>query len=455
MSSAKTQTPWLVAITKHLISWSTVLTGLYAVALWHLVWQGNWLGATLVVLLIYLHEIGHILTGIWRRLRPQHPPRFTLEGGAFVTLEYAPARAWDAALHALGGPIVGGAIALAVALAGDTWHLPVLTAAGLVALYINWINLLPLKMGWWQSDGLHVLTLARWDQTTSTRSRIRALYLGVFAVLSVGLALHVSTITRFWDSEASVPTEMTALGIAAGALLVEMLSARLTRYAVVPNRNLRTRYVTLALVGWAQPPYMRPWLTAVAACAVAHTVGWPGLRWLEVCVWRLQNLNPVMAGAACAFGYDLLHHDGQGEQETWLERMMRLILTAKPEAVESTSLHLAALGYQGTLARWSSRILESIPATRLSPLSANNLALILVRSGHAVEALPLARAAAAADPEHPLMLGTLGEVLLALGRIEEGKEYITASLKRRDNAALRDALDRALAARRRSAERQH
>src|SRR5207244_2798315 len=170
----------------------------------------------------------------------------------------------------------------------------------------------------------------------------------------------------------------------------------------------------------------------------------PPLPLLEPCLPRLHRF-PTVLGAACAFGYDILRQRRDGQEEAWLDGATQTLGAAGPIAVESTALHLDALGYTDTVGRWLPAALARMPTTRLTPLSARNLAALLLKAGCMAEALPFAEVAVAREPDHPAVLATLGEVLLAVGRPDEAVGYLRASLARRDNARLRDILTRATA----------
>ena len=96
----------LRAVREAFLSPTTLISGVLAVAVWSLEWQ--WLVGVFVVLLLYAHEIGHVLAAFWRGVQVKKAPVFLPGFGAFV--ETAPGTsAWDDAWISLGGPLFGAA----------------------------------------------------------------------------------------------------------------------------------------------------------------------------------------------------------------------------------------------------------------------------------------------------------------------------------------------------------
>ncbi|MFZ5823803.1 MAG: site-2 protease family protein [Bacillota bacterium] len=125
-----------------LFSWRTLVTGLAFAGLEALYW--NWATGLAFTLLIYFHEAGHILAARWRGVVVTSPPTFIPGWGAFVA-HRGSGSSWDQVWISLGGPVVGGAAALAVKLAGILTATPSLIFAGDFALWINLANLAPLS----------------------------------------------------------------------------------------------------------------------------------------------------------------------------------------------------------------------------------------------------------------------------------------------------------------------
>ena len=106
-------------------------------------WFGSWRFGLGFVLLILVHELGHVIEARRQRL-PVTLPTFIPFLGAFVTVQQARIAPWRRALVALAGPFVGGigaAAVWAVGSAHDTVWLLVLANIGFL---LNAFNLLPI-----------------------------------------------------------------------------------------------------------------------------------------------------------------------------------------------------------------------------------------------------------------------------------------------------------------------
>jgi Zn-dependent protease len=106
-------------------------------------WFGSWRFGLGFVLLILVHELGHVFEAR-RQGVPVTLPTFIPFIGAFVTTRQAGIAPWRSALIALAGPFVGGlgaAAVWAVGSAQDTVWLVVLANIGFL---LNAFNLLPI-----------------------------------------------------------------------------------------------------------------------------------------------------------------------------------------------------------------------------------------------------------------------------------------------------------------------
>jgi Zn-dependent protease len=106
-------------------------------------WFGSWKFGLGFVLLILVHELGHVLEARRQRL-PVTLPTFIPFLGAFVTVRQGNIPPWRSAYIALAGPFVGGlgaAAVWAVGSARDTIWLVVLANVGFL---LNAFNLLPI-----------------------------------------------------------------------------------------------------------------------------------------------------------------------------------------------------------------------------------------------------------------------------------------------------------------------
>jgi Zn-dependent protease len=103
---------------------------------------GWWFGVGLVVL-IFIHEMGHVFE-LKRQGVPASAPLFIPFMGAFVGMKQMPDNAWKEAQVALAGPILGSLGALAVWGLGVYYDSNFLRAMAFVGFLINLFNLLPI-----------------------------------------------------------------------------------------------------------------------------------------------------------------------------------------------------------------------------------------------------------------------------------------------------------------------
>ena len=119
---------------------------LLAMGVYWTIW--GWPFAIGLVLMIYVHEMGHV-AALSRLGIAASAPMFVPGFGALVRMNQYPVSPREDARVGLAGPI-WGLLAAAVALAaGLALGLPLLTAVGRFAAWINLFNLLPV----WQLDG--------------------------------------------------------------------------------------------------------------------------------------------------------------------------------------------------------------------------------------------------------------------------------------------------------------
>jgi Zn-dependent protease len=107
------------------------------------VWIGGWAFGIGLVLLLFVHEMGHVLEAKRQGL-PVSAPVFIPFLGALITLKQLPQDAWREAKLAIAGPILGSLGALAVygvAVVEDSNRLKAIAFLG---FFINLFNLLPV-----------------------------------------------------------------------------------------------------------------------------------------------------------------------------------------------------------------------------------------------------------------------------------------------------------------------
>jgi Zn-dependent protease len=107
------------------------------------VWLGGWWFGIGLVLLLFVHEMGHVLEAKRQGL-PVSAPLFIPFMGALITMRQMPHNAWREAKLAIAGPLLGSAGALALYLAGAALDSRPLKAIAFLGFFINLFNLLPV-----------------------------------------------------------------------------------------------------------------------------------------------------------------------------------------------------------------------------------------------------------------------------------------------------------------------
>ena len=115
---------------------------LVSIGAYALLW--GWQFAVGFVLLLFVHELGHVLEAKRQGL-PVSAPLFIPFLGALITLKRLPDNAWAEAKVAIAGPIVGGLGAAAVWLAGESADSELLVALGFTGFFLNLFNLAPIS----------------------------------------------------------------------------------------------------------------------------------------------------------------------------------------------------------------------------------------------------------------------------------------------------------------------
>ncbi len=110
------------------------------------------------VLLLFVHEAGHLIVAKKFRLKVGAPV-FIPFMGAFIALKEAPRNAWVEACVGIGGPMLGTLGALACNSLGEIFDAPVFIALAWFGYFLNLFNLTPVGM----LDGGRIVTaLSRW-----------------------------------------------------------------------------------------------------------------------------------------------------------------------------------------------------------------------------------------------------------------------------------------------------
>jgi Zn-dependent protease len=120
---------------------ATAGTMLVSVAAYAWIW--GWQFAVGFVLLLLVHELGHVLE-LRRQGVPASAPLFIPFLGAVVGMKKMPADAWREARVALAGPILGSLAAVGCWIAAEALDSELLLALAFTGFLINLFNLLPI-----------------------------------------------------------------------------------------------------------------------------------------------------------------------------------------------------------------------------------------------------------------------------------------------------------------------
>ena len=120
---------------------TTSASMLVSVGAYALIW--GWKFAVGFVLLLLVHELGHVLE-LRRQGVPATAPLFIPFLGAVVGMKQMPKDAWNEAKVALARPIVGSIGAAVVWVAGVVLDSDLLVALAFVGFFLNLFNLLPI-----------------------------------------------------------------------------------------------------------------------------------------------------------------------------------------------------------------------------------------------------------------------------------------------------------------------
>src|SRR5690349_16448260 len=118
----------------------------------------GWQFALGFVLLLLVHETGHLLVAKKFGLKVGAPV-FIPFMGAFIALKEAPRNAWMEACVGIGGPMLGSLGAFSCNVTRRAFHIPIFFALAWSGYFLNLFNLTPVGM----LDGGRIVTaLSRW-----------------------------------------------------------------------------------------------------------------------------------------------------------------------------------------------------------------------------------------------------------------------------------------------------
>lgn len=132
--------------------------GTMLLMIWIYTMRWGWKFAVGFVLLLLVHECGHLIVAKKFGLKVGAPV-FIPFMGAFIALKEAPRNAWMEACVGIGGPILGSLGALACNMVGELLNQPLFFALAWFGYFLNLFNLTPVGM----LDGGRIVTaLSRW-----------------------------------------------------------------------------------------------------------------------------------------------------------------------------------------------------------------------------------------------------------------------------------------------------
>ena len=180
----------IVAVGLALLKFSFVAVKFFsifiAVAAYALIW--GWKFAIGVVILIFVHELGHYVEAKREGLHPRLPV-FIPFLGAYVA--YTRGHPWQTVRVAIAGPILGGAAAFAIYLLAQSRGSDFLYALAYFGFFLNLFNMIPFGI----FDGGAVWRSARFLRVGGGRNLALAsyaLYFATAAMLVLGMvASHV------------------------------------------------------------------------------------------------------------------------------------------------------------------------------------------------------------------------------------------------------------------------
>ncbi len=107
------------------------------------IWIGGWWFGIGFIVLLFVHEMGHVLEAKRQGL-PVSAPYFIPLLGAMIMLKRMPQSAWHEALNGLAGPLLGTLGAVGFWIAGTAFDSRPLVALAFIGFLLNLFNLLPV-----------------------------------------------------------------------------------------------------------------------------------------------------------------------------------------------------------------------------------------------------------------------------------------------------------------------
>jgi hypothetical protein len=237
-----------------ILTGGTLVSAAYAVGLWGILSLGHWAAAAIFVLLIYVHELGHVVAARRYHVPCKTAPVFALSGATRVPLYATPADPVKAAAFYVSGPVLGALAAVLATACGQVLAWSPVFHAGVAGVVWNWIGVLPLPPSRIRTDGTMVLGILALASRACARRRILAIYLAVLAVLSLLLILEHRPILAFAGSPGFSGFVKTYVLVCVALIAVQVLAGIVLRRHWVPPRGTPGRQLVLGLLDWLTPP---------------------------------------------------------------------------------------------------------------------------------------------------------------------------------------------------------
>ena len=181
---AATKLKFIFVLLKSVKFLSTGVTALLSIGA-YAVWFGWQFGVGIVVL-IFIHEMGHVLA-LRRYGVKASAPIFIPFIGAFIAMKQLPKNAVMEAVVGLGGPVIGSLGALAAWVLYQTYDNPIFLAMTYLGVLLNLFNLLPVMP---LDGGRAVGAISRWLWVLGYAALIALMFLRpspiVFIILLIG-----------------------------------------------------------------------------------------------------------------------------------------------------------------------------------------------------------------------------------------------------------------------------
>ena len=132
--------------------------GTMVLMIWVYTMMWGWKFGVGFVLLLLVHECGHLLVAKKFGLKVGAPV-FIPFMGAFIALKEAPKNAWIEACVGIGGPMLGSLGALLCNSLGEIFNAPIFLALAWFGYFLNLFNLTPVGM---LDGGRIVSAMSRW-----------------------------------------------------------------------------------------------------------------------------------------------------------------------------------------------------------------------------------------------------------------------------------------------------